>query len=72
MNGSGDDSSVSTAVQLKLKKLDVEQVMRIDEMLDSIGEFGEVHLVVQHGELKYINRMESQKAGKRRAPIPGE
>jgi len=47
---------------LKLKKLNTEQIIRIDEMLDSLGDYGELHLVVQHGNLKYINKVESFKA----------
>lgn len=36
--------------------------MRIDEMLAAIGEYGEIHLIVQRGELRYINKVESFKA----------
>ncbi|HLO27979.1 MAG TPA: hypothetical protein VK249_02515 [Anaerolineales bacterium] len=48
--------------ELKLKKLTLEQVKYIDEILASLGEYGEVHLVIQHGELRYINKVESFKA----------
>jgi hypothetical protein len=48
----------------KLKKLTPEQVKRIDEVLASVGEYGEVHLVVKNGELRYINKVESFKAWK--------
>ena len=44
---------------LKLYKLTLEQVRRIDEMLDELGEYGEVHIIVQKGELRYINKVES-------------
>ena len=47
---------------LRLRMLDLQQIKQIDEMLASIGEYGELHLVVQHGELRYINRLESHKA----------
>ncbi len=60
-NGKDDEQ---TATGLKLKKLDLEQVKDIDEMLASVGDYGEVHLIVQHGELRYINRVESHKAWK--------
>jgi hypothetical protein len=43
------------------EKLTVEQVEQIDELLSSLGECGEVHLIVQRGTLKYINRVESQR-----------
>lgn len=44
---------------LKLKKLTVEQVKHIDEVLASLGEYGELHLIIQHGELRFINKVES-------------
>ena len=58
----GKDKDPTT--ELKLKKLDLEQVRHIDEMLASVGEYGDVHLIIQHGELRYINRLESHKAWK--------
>ncbi len=57
-----DDEQSRTG--LKLKKLDLDQVRHIDDMLASVGQYGEVHLIVQHGELRYINRVESHKAWK--------
>ena len=48
----------------RLKKLTVEQVEQIDELLSSLGEYGEIRLIVQRGELKYINKVESHKAWK--------
>ena len=64
MNRSMGKDSDQAATGLKLKKLDLEQVKDIDEMLASVGEYGEVHLIVQHGELRYINRVESHRAWK--------
>ena len=49
---------------LELKKLNVEQVRRIDALLASLGDYGEIHLIVQHGELRYINKVESYRAWK--------
>ena len=49
---------------IKLKKLTVEQIQQIDRYLASLEEYGEVHLIVQRGVLKYINRIESHKVGK--------
>ena len=46
----------------KLKTLTPEQVRRIDEFLVSVGDYGEVNLVVQNGELRYINKIVSFKA----------
>lgn len=54
----------SSFSNLKLKKLTLEQVRRIDAVLASLGEYGEVHLIIQNGELRYINKVESFKAWK--------
>ena len=54
----------SIAAELGLKKLNVDQVKRIDALLASLGDYGEIHLIVQHGELRYINKMESYRAWK--------
>lgn len=48
----------------KLKKLTLDQIKHIDEVLASLGEYGEVHLIIQHGELRYINKVESFSARK--------
>jgi hypothetical protein len=49
---------------LKLKFLNPAQVKRIDDLLAQLGEYGELHLIIQHGELRYINKVESYKAWK--------
>ena len=46
----------------RLKVLTPAQIQRIDELLASVGDFGEVHLIVQRAVLKYINKVESFKA----------
>jgi hypothetical protein len=50
------------SANLRLKFLTQEQIVRIDELLSTVGEYGEVHLIVQKSELRYINRVESFKA----------
>ncbi|MBI4631251.1 MAG: hypothetical protein HY740_05955 [Chloroflexi bacterium] len=50
--------------KLNLHLLSAEQVQRIDELLAEVGEYGEVHLIVQKGELRYMNKVESYKAWK--------
>ena len=49
-------------VNLRLEFLTPEQITRIDKVLATVGEYGEVHLIIQRGELRYINRVESYKA----------
>jgi hypothetical protein len=41
----------------KLKKLMPQQVQKIDDYLASIEDYGEVRLVVQNGQLRYINKL---------------
>jgi len=60
-NSTEDDSWLQN---IKLTKLTLDQVKHIDEVLASLGEYGEVHLIVQHGELRYINKVESFTARK--------
>ncbi len=62
MTSSSNMQSPSSRNGLKLRKLTAEQIEQIDEFIASLGEYGEIHLVIQHGELKYINKMESHKA----------
>ena len=65
--GLSDNTTKATNVLVagpKFKKLNLEQIKQIDEALASIGDYGEVRLILQHGELRYINKVESQKACK--------
>ena len=64
MNSANQNPVVQLPNGTKLKMLSIEQLRQIDELLSSVGEYGEVHLVIQHGELRYINRLESHKAWK--------
>ena len=45
----------------RLKALTPEQVERVNELLTSIGDYGEIRLIIQRGELRYINKVESYK-----------
>ena len=58
------DQDVARLRTFRLKKLTLDQVKHIDEVLASLGEYGELHLIIQHGELRYINKVESFSARK--------
>jgi hypothetical protein len=59
---SKNSRSVPDPEQLRLKKLTGQQVEQIDELLSSLEEHGEIHLIVQRGTLKYINKVEKYKS----------
>jgi hypothetical protein len=52
---------IKNPADLQLLRLTLEQVQRIDRMLAEVGEYGEVHIIIQKGELRYINKVESYK-----------
>ena len=58
---SEESQSVSDLKDLRLKKLTGQQVEQIDELLSLLEEHGEIHLIVQRGVLKYINKLEKYK-----------
>lgn len=51
----------STAV--KLVFLDAEQVTRIDQALEAIGDFGEVRLIKAKGKLRFIQKLTDEDIG---------
>ena len=57
-----DPNQIGTSNQSQTEFLTPEQIIRIDKILATVGEYGEVHLIIQRGELRYINRVESYKA----------
>ena len=47
--------------KLRLEFLTPEQVIRIDKALTTIGEYGEVHLIIQRGDLRCIKGLKVTK-----------
>ncbi|MBL8088988.1 MAG: hypothetical protein JNJ43_01575 [Anaerolineales bacterium] len=52
---------VRMLADLNLLKLTPEHIKQIDEMLAEIGSYGQVHIIVENGHLRYINKVESRK-----------
>ncbi len=48
--------------EVRYRVLTREHIQQIDDLLASLGEYGEVHLIIQRGQLRYVNRVESHKA----------
>lgn len=40
-------------------KLTLEHIKHIDKMLDEVGEYGEVHIIVEHSQLRYVKKIKS-------------
>lgn len=59
MNSSEGYTSKTNADGFRLTS---DQINQINEALSSVSEYGEVHLVIQRGVLKYINVLNSHKA----------
>lgn len=58
-------------VTLLLSFLSPEQVAQIDQLLAELGDYGEIRLVVQRGELRYFNVVVSHKAPEHNKPKNG-
>lgn len=43
------------------RRLKLSQIRQIDNMLDEIGDFGELHLIIEKGSLKYVEVVKSRK-----------
>lgn len=52
----------------RLQFLSVDQIMMIDEALDSVGDYGEVRLSVQRGRLRFLVMQKSFDALKGKLP----
>lgn len=48
------DKSLNERLGQGLKHLTVHNILMIDEAIDSVGEFGEVHLIVNKGRLRFV------------------
>lgn len=59
MNSSEGYTSKTNADGFRLTS---DQIDQINDALSSVSEYGEVHLVIQRGVLKYINVLNSHKA----------
>jgi hypothetical protein len=46
---------------LRLVKLTREHIQRLDELLAEIGDYGELHIIIEHGDLRYVNEVKSHK-----------
>lgn len=61
--GSDTSQKLDGAMPLskQLEVLTLAQIKLIDQLLKAVGDFGEVHLIVTNGELRFVNKVESYK-----------
>lgn len=59
MNDQQENGKTQLPGSQKPVKLTAEQIKRIEELLAEIEDYGELHLIVQHGDLRYVNKVES-------------
>lgn len=50
-------------VSVELEALDAAQVMAIDRAVRQVGEFGEIHLIVKRGQLRFIGTLKTEALG---------
>jgi hypothetical protein len=54
-----EPNRVIQVAQSVLKVLSHAQVRQIDQMLSELGPYGELHLIVRKGKLRFIEKVES-------------
>lgn len=50
-------------INLELNKLDAAQVLAIDRAVDQLGEYGEIHLIVRRGQVRFIGTLRTEAIG---------
>ena len=61
MNEREAPSNTQLPNDLRLVKLTREHIQRLDELLAEIGDYGELHIIIEHGDLRYVNEVKSHK-----------
>lgn len=56
-NGSADRSK---NVSVELNALDEAQVLAIDRAVHQVGEYGEIHLIVRRGQVRFIGTLKTE------------
>jgi len=46
---------------IHLRRMSLTQLKRIDHLLEQIGEFGELHLIVEKGAIRFVEVVVSKK-----------
>ncbi len=61
MNEREAQGNIQLPNDLRLVKLTREHIQRLDELLAEIGDYGELHIIIEHGDLRYVNEVKSHK-----------
>lgn len=49
--------------EVALEALDIAQVVAIDRAVRQVGEFGEIHLIVKRGQVRFIGTLKTEALG---------
>ncbi len=52
-----------TTVSIGLEALDAAQVLAIDRAVRQVGEYGEIHLIVKRGQVRFIGTLKTEAIG---------
>ncbi|MBI2332950.1 MAG: hypothetical protein HYU84_12470 [Chloroflexi bacterium] len=61
MNNQEQSGNDQLPKDLNLVKLTREHIQRLDELLAELGDYGELHIIIEHGDLRYVNEVKSHK-----------
>lgn len=61
MNSQEQSGNNQLLKDLNLVKLTRDQIQRIDQLLVELGDYGELHIIIEHGDLRYVNEVKSHK-----------
>lgn len=56
-----DTTNTKNTFLANLVKLTLSHIVQIDKTLAEVGDYGEVHIIVERGQLRYINKIKSDK-----------
>ena len=49
-----------TSADINLERLDAAEIRKIEDALKKVGPFGEVHLVVEKGRIRFVRTLKSE------------
>jgi len=60
INRAPESDNGKKKISVGLQALDAAQVMAIERALREVGEFGEIHLIVRRGQIRFIGTLKTE------------